>query len=91
MISSFPSLQRGKLRYRSEAEIMHTTTLERRIETYLALSTISLSGVTQERHDMHSQRRRSTPLTIAAGEHTGSPLQPMNMWNFVGADLCVCP
>ena len=27
----------------------------------------------------------------AAGEHAGSPLQPLNTLGLVGADLCVCP
>ncbi len=29
------------------------------------------------------------PLSIAAGVRGGSPLQPRNMWRFVGADLRV--
>ena len=33
----------------------------------------------------------SMPFALSQGEHTGSPLQSHNMWNFVGADLRVCP
>jgi len=31
-----------------------------------------------------------TTIDLNQGEHAGSPLQPLNMRDFVGADLCVC-
>jgi len=35
--------------------------------------------------------QRPTAIKLSLGEHTGSPLQPLNMRNFVGADLCEDP
>ncbi|MCK5522705.1 MAG: hypothetical protein KAI83_06170 [Thiomargarita sp.] len=34
---------------------------------------------------------RTNAIKLSQDKHAGSPLQPLNTWRLVGADLRVCP
>ncbi len=40
---------------------------------------------------IEGSKRWVNAIKLSQCEHAGSPLQPLNTWSLVGADLRVCP